>query len=136
MPVSKVTISLMWRWVMCLPNLMIPDFPHNIKIRLAKLKLFFCFILTLLCLCPVGCLSNVRTKQNKILIGPILSLYYEESLVSSNLNSKQLRFHGVRPNVLTNFYAIQYFIFENMIKVRKRFENIWPIRFWGGFGNK
>ena len=25
-------------------------------------------------------------------------LYCEESLVSSNLNSKQLRFHGVRPN--------------------------------------
>ena len=43
-------------------------------------------------------LSNVRMQQTKISIGPILFLYYEESLVSSNLNSKQLRFHGVRPN--------------------------------------
>jgi hypothetical protein len=29
----------------------------------------------------------------------ILFLYYEESLISSNLNSKLFRFHGVRPNV-------------------------------------
>ena len=42
-------------------------------------------------------LSNVRTQQTKISIGPILFLYYEESLMSSNLNSIQLRFHGVRP---------------------------------------
>ena len=28
-----------------------------------------------------------------------LFLYYDESLLSSNLNSKQLRFHGVRPNL-------------------------------------
>ena len=41
-----------------------PDFPHNVRIRLAQSKF----------------------------------LYYEESLVSSNLNSKQLRFHCVRPN--------------------------------------
>ena len=34
---------------------MIPDFPHNIRIRLAQL--IFCCALTLLCLCPVGCLS-------------------------------------------------------------------------------
>ena len=38
-----------------------------------------------------------RDKKNPI--GPILFLYYEESLISSNLNSKQLRFHGVRPNI-------------------------------------
>ena len=49
-------------------------------------------------ICPVGCLSlafvnwhsqqglsNVRTQQKKS-IGPILFLYHEESLVSSNLN--------------------------------------------------
>ena len=30
---------------------------------------------------------------------PILFLYYEESLVSSNLNSKQFRFHCVTPNL-------------------------------------
>ena len=33
--------------------------------------------------------------------------YYEESLVSSNLNSKQLRFHGAHPNKYTyNFDLI------------------------------
>ena len=37
-------------------------------------------------------------QQTKLSIGPILFLYYEESLVSSNLNSKQLRFHGAHPN--------------------------------------
>ena len=46
-------------------NLMIPDFPHIMKIRLAPLKF----------------------------------LYYEENLLSSNLNSKLLWFHSVRPNV-------------------------------------
>ena len=44
-------------------------------------------------------LSNVRTQQQQISIGPILFLCYEESLVSSNLNSKLFRFHGVRPNI-------------------------------------
>ena len=76
-----------------------PDFPHNIRIRLAQLK-FFCCVLTLLYLCPVACLSfeklNWDSQQGrdlatsggnkKISIGPILFLYYEESLVSSNLN--------------------------------------------------
>ena len=44
-------------------------------------------------------LSNLRTQQTKISIWHILFLYYEESLVSTNLNSKQLRFHGARINV-------------------------------------
>ena len=44
-------------------------------------------------------LSNVRTQQQKISIGPILFLYYQESLVSSNLNSKQFGFHCAHPNV-------------------------------------
>ena len=35
----------------------------------------------------------------KNLMGPILFSYYEESLVSSNLNSKLFRLHCVRPNV-------------------------------------
>ncbi len=69
-----------------------------------------------LSLCPVGCLrkaklrqpieqrlSNVRRKLKEISIVRILFLQYEESLVSSNLNSEQLRFHGVRPNVAINF---------------------------------
>ena len=43
-------------------------------------------------------LSNIRVQQKKS-IGPILFLYYEESLVSSNLNSKQLRFHGAHPRL-------------------------------------
>jgi hypothetical protein len=33
-------------------------------------------------------LRNFRRQQKKFSIGPILFLYYEESLVSSNLNSK------------------------------------------------
>ena len=36
---------------------MVPDFPHNIRIRMAQL-IFFCCALTLLSLCPVGCLSS------------------------------------------------------------------------------
>ena len=54
-----------------------------IRIRLAQLN-FLLLHLTLLSLCPVGCLS------------------------SSNLNSKLLRFHCVRPNVAPN--AHRYFI--------------------------
>ena len=44
-------------------------------------------------------LSKIRTLEKNISIGPILFLYYEEILVSSNLNSKQHRFHGAHPNV-------------------------------------
>ena len=44
--------------------------------------------------------SNVRMQQKKS-IGPILFLYYEESLVSSNLNSKVLLIYSVRPNIHT-----------------------------------
>ena len=43
-------------------------------------------------------LCNVRAQQTKISIGPILSLYCEESLVASNLNSKQFRFHDADPS--------------------------------------
>ena len=43
--------------------------------------------------------SNVRMQQKKSLIGPILFLYYEENLVSSNLNSKLLTFHCAHPNL-------------------------------------
>jgi hypothetical protein len=60
---------------------MMPDFPHNIRIRLAQL--FFL-------LHPDVALDNVGYLS---LIRPILFLYYEESLVSSNLNSKLFRFH-------------------------------------------
>ena len=40
--------------------------------------------------------------QQKFQLGQSYSYtYYEESLVSSNLNSKQVRFHGVRPRLRT-----------------------------------
>ena len=44
-------------------------------------------------------LCNVRMQQKTISMGPILFLYYEESLVSSNLNSKLFRFHSAHPNL-------------------------------------
>ena len=44
-------------------------------------------------------LSNVRMKQKKNSIGPILILYYEESLVSSNLKSNLLRFPCAHPDL-------------------------------------
>ena len=37
----------------------------------------------------------------RVMRGLGVFLYCEESLVSSNLNSKLLRFHSVRPNVYT-----------------------------------
>ena len=69
-----------------------------------------CCVLKLQSLCPVGCLSLAKTANRaetlqrqdatkKFPIGPILFLYYKESLVSSNLNSKLLWFHSDRPNV-------------------------------------
>ena len=69
-----------------------------------------------LSLCHVGCLSltflnwdsqQSRTHQTKSSIGPILFLFYEESLVSSNLNSKLFMLHCVRPSLHT--YKV-YFI--------------------------
>ena len=39
-----------------------------------------------------------RNKQ-KFQLGQLIFFYYEESLVSSNLNSKQIRFHGAHPNL-------------------------------------
>jgi hypothetical protein len=52
-------------------------------------------------------LSNVRRQQKKFSIGPILFLYYEESLASSNLNSKQLRFHCAHPNVIATYFDVK-----------------------------
>jgi hypothetical protein len=95
---------------------MIPDFPHNIRKRLDNWN--FCFLRpgvakSLPCWLsqcrkaklrqPKGQrLNNVRAKQRKFSIGLILFLYCKESPVLSNLNSKQLRFDGVRPNVYRN----------------------------------
>ena len=47
--------------------------------------------------------SNAMTQPKNISIGPILFLYYEECLVSSNLNSNLLRLHCAHPNVHTMF---------------------------------
>ena len=96
----------------------------SIRIRLAKSKFPFFCPLTLLSLCPVGCLSlallNWDSQQSRDLAtsgsGAIKenfnwALYYEESLVSSNLNSKPLRFHSARTNVHTyhpNSFYIRY----------------------------
>ena len=56
---------------------MIPDFPHIMQIAMS------------------GC-------NNTNLMGTILFLYHEESLVSSNLDSKLLWFLSVRPNANVN----------------------------------
>ena len=56
---------------------------------------------------PVRVIGNYKQRQGATnknfnwanVIERQLFLYYEESLVSSNLNSKQHRFHGAHPNV-------------------------------------
>ena len=68
---------------------MLPDFPLNVRINWD---------------------SQRQGATKKISIRPILFIYYEKSLVSSNLNSKQLRFHGVRPNVGCTLYYILVYI--------------------------
>ena len=105
---------------------MISDFPHNIRIRLARLT-FFCCVLMLLCLCPVGCISleklNWVSEQGRDLarsghnkkksIWPIVFLYYEERLVWSNLNSKLFRFNCVRPSVHSSLYKSSFFFLHS-----------------------
>ena len=58
--------------------------------KIGPIKKKICCVLTLL---------SQHTTNKKNLMGPILFLYYEESLVSSNLNSRLLWFYSVRPNV-------------------------------------
>ena len=101
------------------------------------IEILFCCVLTLLSLCPVGCLSlekfswhsqqgrdsNVRKQQNKISIRPILFLYYEESLISSNLNSKLFRFHCVGPNVGCSYVDI--LVVKSKTEARNHGENWW-----------
>ena len=86
---------------------MIPDFPYNIRIRLAQLKIYFLAgtgILILLCLCPVSCLSlekfswdSQQGRQSQSNVRKQQSYSYEESLVSPNLNSNLLMFHWAHP---------------------------------------
>ena len=47
-----------------------------------------------------------RQDTTKNLMGPILFLYYEESLVLTNLNSELLRFYNIRPNVPTKIESL------------------------------
>ena len=48
-------------------------------------------------------------QEQKISIGPILILHYEESLVLSNLNLKIFRFHGVRPAIHAGKIPLVFF---------------------------
>ena len=63
-------------------------------------------------------LSNVRRHQTKISIGPILFSYYEESRVSSNLNSNLIRIHCAHPKC---FYCLlgplEYFLKIELIDI-------------------
>ena len=112
-------------------NLMIPDFSHNIRIRLAKLIFFWC-VLTLLWLCPVGCLSleklNWDSQQGRDLtrsghnkqkfqLGQSYSyimrkVCYHQIWIQNYL----LRSHCVRPN--TGTFSIAYSSFSSVILKR------------------
>ena len=71
---------------------MIPDFPYIIKIRLALLKKIM--------FRPDVAIATLQRQDatKKKLMMPILFLYYEESMLSSNLNSKLFRFRSAHPN--------------------------------------
>ena len=56
----KIRSDTMKQWN---SNLMIPDFPIDIRIRLAELN-FFCCFLTLLIFCPV-CLLSFAERANR-----------------------------------------------------------------------
>ena len=87
-------------------NLIIPHFPHNIRIRLAQLKFFLLHPDVALSLtCWLSQFRKAKLSQRKS-IGPILFSYYEESLLSSNLNSKLFRFHCVRHNKHINNFTL------------------------------
>ena len=124
---------------------MIPDYPQNIRIRLARL--FFLFPPDVVLSLPYWLSqfikaklrqptgqrqSNVRTQQKKI-IGPILFLYYEESLVSSNLNSNLLRLHCAHPNDHTMFkyvsaaLCIAYKKLNNFTQIKLLFFSLFTI---------
>ena len=90
---------------------MIPDFPHNIYKNMIGPIEFFLFRPDVAKTLPCW-LSQFRKAtetanrtQQKKSIGPILLLYYEESLVSSNLNSKLFWFHCVRPNIYASLIS-------------------------------
>ena len=108
---------------------MMPDFPHNIRIRLAQLN-FFLFrpdvAKSLPCWLSQFSFSKLRQPQGRdkatsgcnifFLIGPILFLYYKESLVSSILNSKLFMVHYVRPNLRS--YCLIYILWFTHSKLK------------------
>ena len=71
---------------------MIPDFPH-IEIKYAPLKK-----------------KLLRPSIAGSLPCCLSQLYYEESLVLSNLNSKLFRFHSIHPNL--HGWVIETFQFQ------------------------
>ena len=87
-----------------------------IRIRLAGLNFFF--------LLPDFSNSNSLPcwlsqfswmQQKKISMGPILFLYYKESLVSTNLNSKLFRFHSAHPNLHTQYPSLNLTYFHKIL---------------------
>ena len=119
------TLCNVWNYetkVVLNSNLMIPDFPHIIKIRLAPL--FFCLLcLDLANLIFKDFFIKIRTKHSSVLLCTVnvrifmnTSLWYEESLVSSNLNSKLFWFHSAHPNQHTVLHhSCQLEIFAEII---------------------
>ena len=77
-------------------GIQISDFPIDIRIRMAELK-FFCPFLTLL----FSALLAVSAKLSKPTGQKISKVREQQKRFNSNLNSKQLRFHIVRPNLDT-----------------------------------
>ena len=65
-----------------------------------------------------------QDATNFFLLGPILFSYYEESLVSSNLNSKLLQFHSVKPNLHANLFAHLRKSKRNNHQVGRKRENV------------
>ena len=71
---------------------------------------YICWLVSTIFTCLAETANRADTEQRQdatfFLIRPILFLYYEESLVSSNLNSKLFRFHCVRPMVHTKVRSL------------------------------
>jgi hypothetical protein len=98
---------------------MMPDFPHNIRVRFVRLNFFLlhpdvapslpCWLSQLNCDIQQGRDRATSGRNKKNVIRPILFLYYEESLVLSNLNSKQLMFHGAHPIIHTFIWSLHFF---------------------------
>ena len=76
------------KYVVLNSNLTKPGFPHNIEIRFAPSKKIF----------VAACQDATKYFFNW---SNLIFVHYEESLLSSNLNSKLFRFHIAHPNLHT-----------------------------------